>query len=149
MSCQNVLEKCRDISATQTRHDIFWQKTEISTYRCFQLSLCRLQFFILLVTVHPLPQPLILGSGLGALSCTVNAADGVFFPERVTSQTKRPPNQNLITPSDGTQNGPIKPSPTYLGLDVPNLQILKIGDIPGMSTSSNMPFHNHVSKLVH
>ena len=39
MSCQNVLEKCRDISATQTRRDIFWQKNEISTYRRFQLRL--------------------------------------------------------------------------------------------------------------
>ena len=37
MSCQNVLEKCRDISATQTRRDIFWQKNVISTYRRFQL----------------------------------------------------------------------------------------------------------------
>ena len=38
MSCQNVLEKCRDISATKTRRDIFWRKNEISTYRRFQLS---------------------------------------------------------------------------------------------------------------
>ena len=37
MSCRNILEKCRNISATQTRHDIFWQKNEISTYRLFQL----------------------------------------------------------------------------------------------------------------
>ena len=58
-------------------------------------------------------------------------------------------NQNLGTPSVGTQNEPLKPPPTFLGLDVPNLQILQIGDIPGMSTSSIMPFHNHVSKLVH
>ena len=41
MSCQNVLEKCRDISATQTRRGIFWQKNEISTYRRFQLSPAR------------------------------------------------------------------------------------------------------------
>ena len=44
-----------------------------------------------------------------------------------------------------------KPPPTYLGLglNVLNLQVLRIGDIPGMSISSIMPFHNHVSVLVH
>ena len=60
------------------------------------------------------------------------------------------PNQNLGTPSVGSQNGPLKPPPTYLGLDVLNLQILRIEDVPGMSTSSIMPFHKNVDpKLVH
>ena len=60
-----------------------------------------------------------------------------------------PPNQNLGTPSVGSQNGALTPPPTYLGLDVPNLQILSIGDIPGMSTSSKIPFHNVDPTLVH
>ena len=60
------------------------------------------------------------------------------------------PNHNLGTPSVGPQNGPLKPPPTYLGLDVLNLQILRIEDVPGMSTSSIMPFHKNVDpKLVH
>ena len=37
---------------------------------------------------------------------------------------------------------------SHTGLDVPNLHILWIGNIPGMSTNSIMPFHNHVSSLV-
>ena len=35
------------------------------------------------------------------------------------------------------------------GLDVSNLEILKIGDFPGMSSNSTMPFHNLASTLVH
>ena len=58
-------------------------------------------------------------------------------------------NESLSTPSVGTQNGPLKPPLTRLGLHVPNLHILHIWDIPGMTTSSIMLFHNHVSKLVH
>ena len=42
-------------------------------------------------------------------------------------------NQILGTPTVGSQNRPLKPPPTFLELDVPNLQILQIGDIPGMS----------------
>ena len=55
----------------------------------------------------------------------------------------------LSTSSVGTQNEPLKPPPARLGLDVPNLQILQIEDMPGMSTSFIMSFHNYVSKLVH
>ena len=65
-----------------------------------------------------------------------------------TIQTS-PPNQILGTPSFGSQDGPLKPTPTDLGLDVPNLQILRIGDIPGMSTNRIMQFHNVDPKLVH
>ena len=61
----------------------------------------------------------------------------------------RTSNQIWGTPSFEAQNGPLKPPPTYLGVKVHNLQILQIVDLPGMSTSSNMPFHNHASKLVH
>ena len=38
---------------------------------------------------------------------------------------------------------------TLFRLDVPNLELLNIGDIPGMSPNFIMPFHNDVSKLVH
>ena len=38
---------------------------------------------------------------------------------------------------------------TYFSTDVPNLEILSIGDIPGMSSNSIMTFHNYVSTLVH
>ena len=62
---------------------------------------------------------------------------------------KGTPNKNLGTPSFGSQNGPLKPPSTYLGLKVPNLQILRIGDLSGMSTSSIMSFHNVDPKLVH
>ena len=39
MSCQNVLEKYCEISATQTRRGIFWKKNKISAYRRLQLRL--------------------------------------------------------------------------------------------------------------
>ena len=73
----------------------------------------------------------------------------VFFPGGATSHTKKSPNQNLITPTVEAQNGPLKPPPTYLGLKVHNLHILQVVDLPGMSTNSIMPFHNHASILVH
>ena len=38
---------------------------------------------------------------------------------------------------------------TFFKLDVPDLEILKIRDIPGMSFNFIMPFHNDVSKSVH
>ena len=55
----------------------------------------------------------------------------------------------LGTPSVGTQSEALKPPPTCLGLEVLNLDILQMGDLPGMSTSSIMPIHIHVSILVH
>ena len=59
------------------------------------------------------------------------------------------PNQMLGTPTVEAQNGALKPPPTCLGLEVPNLENLGIGDLPGMSTNSIMSFHNHTSMLVH
>ena len=56
------------------------------------------------------------------------------FPGRATSHTRYFIKSNPLT---------------CLGLDVPNLQILNMGDMPGISTSSIMPFHNVDPKLVH
>ena len=67
---------------------------------------------------------------------------GCFFLSGPPTMQNNPPNQMLGTPSFGSQNGPLKLPPTYLGLGVPNLQILRIGDIPGMSTNSIVPFQN-------
>ena len=56
----------------------------------------------------------------------------------------------LGTPNFEAQNGPLNPPSTNLGLEqVPNLQVLRIGDIPAMSASSNIPFHNVDQVLVH
>ena len=50
----------------------------------------------------------------------------------------------------GHKMGPyLNPPPTYLGVEVLNLEILRIGDLSGMSTSSNIPFHNVDPSLVH
>ena len=38
---------------------------------------------------------------------------------------------------------------TFFSMDVPNLEILLTGGIPGMSSKSIIPFHNLASKLVH
>ena len=55
----------------------------------------------------------------------------------------------LGTPTVEAQKGPFKLPPIFLGLKVLSLQILKIGDLPGMSNNSIMPFHTHASILVH
>ena len=55
-------------------------------------------------------------------------------------------NQNFGTPSVGSQNGFLKTPST---LEVPNLQILRTEDLPGMSISSIVPFDNIDPKLVH
>ena len=67
----------------------------------------------------------------------------------VTSPIKRSSNQILGTPTVEAQNEPLKPPPTCLGLEVPNLEIMRIRDLPEMSTNAIMPFHNHASILVH
>ena len=74
---------------------------------------------------------------------------GVFFLSGPAHIQKCSPTQSSSTPSVGSQNGPLKPHPTYLELKVHNLQVLRIVDLPSMSANSIMPFHNHVSKLVH
>ena len=77
------------------------------------------------------------------------AVDRCFFLSRPPPIQNWSPNQNLGTPSVGIQNESLKLTLTCLELDVSTLQILQSGDMPGMSTSSIMPFHNHVSKMVH
>ena len=62
---------------------------------------------------------------------------------------KGSPNQFLSTPSFGAQKRLFKVRLTFLGLPVRILQILNFSDIPGMSTSVIMPFHNVDPKLVH
>ena len=69
------------------------------------------------------------------------ACTGIFFLSGPSLIQKKPPNQNLGTSNFDTQNGILKPPLTFLGLNIPNLQILPIGDIPGMSTNSIMLFH--------
>ena len=60
------------------------------------------------------------------------------------------PTQMLGTPNFEAQNGPLNPPSTNLGLEqVPNLQVLRIVDLPGMSTNSIMRFHNVVPIFVH
>ena len=74
----------------------------------------------------------------------------VFSLRGLALVQKTSSNRNSGTPSFGSQNWPLNPSrPSCLGLDVPNLQILAIGDMPGMSTSFIVPFHNVGPKLVH
>ena len=72
-----------------------------------------------------------------------------FFPGGAASHTKKQPNQFLDTPSFRAQKGLFKAPLTFLGLAVCIQQILNFADIPGMSTSSIMPFHNVDPKLVH
>ena len=75
-----------------------------------------------------------------------------FFPELATPHIKKGHQIKfwlLHTPAVEAQNGPLKPPPACLGLEVPNLEILRIGDLPGMSTNSSTPFHNHASILAH
>ena len=57
--------------------------------------------------------------------------------------------KNVVMSTFGSQNRPIKIPPTYFRLDAPLLEILPSGDIPSMSTSAIMPFHNVDSKLLH
>ena len=75
--------------------------------------------------------------------------DDMSFPEWVTSHIKKPSTQFLGNPVFDTYLGLLKITMTLFRLDVPNLEVLKIGDIPGMSPNSIMPIHNDVSKLVH
>ena len=58
------------------------------------------------------------------------------------------PHQISGTATIGPRKGPFKVPLIFLWLDVPNLQILMIGDIPCMSTISVMPFHNHDTKMI-
>ena len=75
-----------------------------------------------------------------------------FFPLRDLSPIQIIlPNQILSTPTIGSQKGSYGVTPTFFSfrLDVPNLQILQIGNLQGMSTDSTMSFNNDDSFLVH
>ena len=72
-----------------------------------------------------------------------------FFLQRLALIQNTTPTQHFGIPTFGSQNRPIKIPPTYFRLDVPLLEILPSGDIPSMSTNSNMPFHNVDPKLLH
>ena len=82
---------------------------------------------------------------LGFIFCS----GSIFFLQRPAPIQNGTPNQNLGTPTFGSQNRPIKVPPTYFRLDVPNLEILPRGDIPSISTNSIMPFNNVDPKLLH
>ena len=73
----------------------------------------------------------------------------LFFLKGPPLIQKTSPNQILGTLSFGTQKGQFKVPPTFLELAVRILQILNCADIPGMSTSSIISFHNSTPKLVH
>ena len=49
----------------------------------------------------------------------------------------------------GSQKGLIGVTPTFFRLEVPNLQVLQIGNLQDMPTNSIMPFHNIDPILVH
>ena len=62
---------------------------------------------------------------------------------------KTPPTQILGGPVFGAHLELLKIALTFFNTDVPNLESLPMGDIPGMSSNFIMLFHNYVSKLVH
>ena len=62
---------------------------------------------------------------------------------------KKSPTQISNSPVFDTHLELLSITLTLFSTDVPNLEVLPIGDIPGMSPNSIMPFHNDVSKLVH
>ena len=59
------------------------------------------------------------------------------------------PNQILGIPHSGPQIGPFRVTSTFSKLEAPNLQILQIGDLQGMSTNSGISFQNLDSMFVH
>ena len=76
-------------------------------------------------------------------------SSGAFFLVGPPPIQNASSNQILGTPNFGSQNRPLKPPPTYLVMNVPNLQILNMRDMPGISASSIIPFHNVDPKSVH
>ena len=73
----------------------------------------------------------------------------VPFSEMATSHIKSSPTQNLGSPVFDTYLELFKITMTLFRLNVPNLEILKIGDMPGMSPNFIMPFHSLDPTLVH
>ena len=71
-----------------------------------------------------------------------------FFSERTTSHTKNVTTQISGDPVFDTHLELLKLALTFCRLNIPNLEILKIEDIPGISFNSIMSFHNDVSILV-
>ena len=72
-----------------------------------------------------------------------------FFLEWVTSHTKNATKQKFEYPfSWVTKRDPKTPSDLTLLCGMPPIDVAS-GDIPVMSTSSIMPFHNVDSNLVH
>ena len=55
----------------------------------------------------------------------------------------------LSIPTFEAQNGPVKTPWTLFRWQIHNLDMFPSMDLPGILTSSIMPFHNHVSILVH
>ena len=52
------------------------------------------------------------------------------------------------TPSVASQKDLLEVLPAFFRFNVPNLQILQIGDIPSLSTNFIIQFHNHDAMLV-
>ena len=74
---------------------------------------------------------------------------GALFPvQAVTSHTKTSPTQILGGPVFEAHLELLKSPWPFFRLQVHNLKILKIVDLPGMSFSSVVPFHNLTSILV-
>jgi hypothetical protein len=82
-------------------------------------------------------------------TCALVIGDYFSWPGHLSYLLKCSPTQNLGTPLVGSQNGPLKPPLTYFRWQVHNLEMLTSMDLPGMTTGSNMPFHNVDPKLVH
>ena len=57
--------------------------------------------------------------------------------------------QTLGGPIFDTHLELLKITPTFFRSNVPNFEILQVGDIPDMSSNSIMSFHNDLSMLVH
>ena len=72
-----------------------------------------------------------------------------FFLSGSPPIQNKSPNQFFVGPMIGSQLEPLKTTFMFFRLKVLKVQILKIEDLPGMSSSSNMPFHNSAPKFVH
>ena len=67
-----------------------------------------------------------------------------FFLDRVTSQSYKKCHQtkSWVPHSFESWNRPLNPPPTHFRWQLHNLEMLPSMDLPGMWSSSNMPFHN-------
>ena len=144
------MEKLSEACVTSVCEDTALHHAGSMTHLFYSRPRHRWSIFLISCRLSGLSAAVILDRSV-AIWMIYHFRHGDFFPEWATSHTKMSPNKNSSTPSVGTQNGTLKSPPTLFRWQVPNLETLACGDlpVPGTSTSSIMPFHNHVSKLVH